>query len=233
MASSRWTSAQHSEKKYWHARKEWINDDDRNKKFWEEMIWEGYVLNYDFFKDKRVLEIGCGPAGIIFSINNAKELVGLEPLDVTHLLKDSWKKSVIRNGSGENIPYSDKSFDAILCFNVLDHTINPSKVLNEIYRVLDENGEFLLWNHVLKQRYKFLTHILNKLDSPHPHHLTAFDILNFIDPIGFKLIYKKIFGGLGPIAHSKLGPEVNTLKFKFARIMMNDIWLRLKKVEYE
>ncbi len=195
------------------------------------MLWEGYVLNYNFFKDKRVLEIGCGPAGIIFSINNAKELVGLEPLDITHLLNSSGEKSVIKSGSGENIPFSDKSFDAILCFNVLDHTINPSKVLSEIYRVLDENGEFLLWNHVLKQRYKFLAPILNKLDSPHPHHLTVFDILGLIDPTGFKLIYKKIFEGLGPISHSKIGPEVYNLKFRIGEIIMNDLWLRLKKKE--
>ena len=229
MASSRWTSAQHSEKKYWHARKEWINDEDRNKKFWEEMIWEGYILNYDFFKDKRVLEIGCGPAGIIFSINNAKDRVGLEPLDITHLLNSSRKKSVIKSGSGENIPYSDKSFDVILCFNVLDHTINPSKVLNEIYRVLDENGEFLLWVHVLKQRFKFLTPILNKVDSPHPHHFTATDILDLVDPMGLKLSYKKIFNGLGPISHSKVNPNVNTLKFRIGEFMMDDLWLRLKK----
>ena len=145
MTPSRWISAQRSEKNYWHARKEWINDDGLNKKFWEEMLQESYGLNYDFFKDKKILEIGCGPAGIIFSINNAKERVGLEPLDITHLLNSSWKKSVIKNGSGENLPYSDKSFDIILCFNVLDHTINPSEVMNEIYRVLVENGEFLLW----------------------------------------------------------------------------------------
>jgi hypothetical protein len=121
----------------------------------------------------------------------------------------------------------------MLCFNVLDHTINPSRVLNEIHRVLDENGEFLLWNHVLKQRYKFLTPILNKLDSPHPHHLTSGDILGLIDPIGFKLTHKKIFEGLGPIAHSKAGPDVNNLKFKIGIIMMNDLWLRLKKKEKE
>lgn len=229
MTPSRWISAQRSEKNYWHARKEWINDDGLNKKFWEEMLQEGYGLNYDFFKDKKILEIGCGPAGIIFSINNAKERVGLEPLDITHLLNSSRKKSVIKNGSGENLPYSDKSFDIILCFNVLDHTINPSEVLNEIYRVLVENGEFLLWVHVLKQRYKFLTPILNKLDSPHPHHFTTINILNLIDRFGFKIIYKKIFNGLGPIAHSKMGHPQNTLKFKIGEFMMNDLWLRIKK----
>ena len=231
MTPSRWTSAQHSEKHYWNSRKEWINDDDRNKMFWEEMIKEGYGLSYDFFKDKKVLEIGCGPAGIIFSIDNAKERVGLEPLDITNLLNDPSKKDVVKKGTGENLHYSDKSFDIVLCFNVLDHTNNPSKVLNEIYRVLAENGEFLLWIHVLKQRYKFLTPILNKLDSPHPHHFTYIDILNLIDPVGFKLTYKKIFNGLGPIAHSKMGENINTLKFKIGEFMMNDLWLGLKKEE--
>ena len=231
MTPSRWTNAQRSEKNYWHSRKEWIDDDYQNKRFWEEMLHEGYGLSYDFFKDKKILEIGCGPAGIIFSIDNAKERVGLEPLDIAHLLNEPWKKSVIRNGTGENIPYSDKSFDVVLCFNVLDHTINPSKVLNEIYRVLDENGEFLLWMHVLKQRYRFLTPILNKLDSPHPHHLTYIDILSLIDPIGLKLSYEKVFNGLGPIARSKMADDINTLKFKIGELMMDDLWLRLKKEE--
>ena len=231
MIPSRWTSAQRSEKHYWNSRKEWINDDDRNKMFWEEMLKEGYGLSYDFFKDKKVLEIGCGPAGIIFSIDNAKERVGLEPLDITNLLNDPSKKDVVKKGTGENLHYSDKSFDIVLCFNVLDHTNNPSKVLNEIYRVLAENGEFLLWIHVLKQRYKFLKPILNKLDSPHPHHFTYIDILNLIDPVGFKLTYKKIFNGLGPITHSKMGENINTLKFRIGEFMMNDLWLGLKKEE--
>jgi hypothetical protein len=37
-----------------------------NEKLWNERISHGFDLNYDFFNNKDILEVGCGDTGIIF-----------------------------------------------------------------------------------------------------------------------------------------------------------------------
>ena len=69
--------------------------------------------------------------------------------------------------------YPDNSFDIVLSFNALDHSVDPAKVIREINRVLCEGGDFLLWIYVLRDGYKFLQSLLNLLDPPHPFHFTV------------------------------------------------------------
>jgi hypothetical protein len=38
-----------------------------NEKLWNERISHGFNLNYDFFNNKDILEVGCGATGIFFS----------------------------------------------------------------------------------------------------------------------------------------------------------------------
>lgn len=49
--------------------------------------------------------------------------------------------------SGENLPFSSKSFDLALCFQVLEHVENPQKVVDEIHRVLNKSGRTILTTH--------------------------------------------------------------------------------------
>jgi hypothetical protein len=65
MSLERWKRAQESEKRYWLSTKSTVSDQSR-KRYFEEKIAHGFSINYEFFADKSVLEIGCGPNGIIF-----------------------------------------------------------------------------------------------------------------------------------------------------------------------
>jgi SAM-dependent methyltransferase len=230
MITPRWEGAQHAEKRYWKSRDNWINDGQSNEKYWAEMLRYGFGIDYDFFLDKDVLEIGCGPAGVIFSLKNTKSRTGLEPMDLNEFIKEDWKKGLVRQGVGENMPFENNSFDIVLCFNALDHCLDPDKVIHEIHRVLREGAEFLLWLHVLRNQYKFLESFLNKIDSPHPNHFTVNDVLTLINP-QFEIKDKKIFSGLGPVASSNVSvPAKKNLKVLVGNWMMNDLWLRLGKI---
>ena len=46
-------------------------------------------------------------------------------------------------GVGEQLPYADFSFDAVVCVDVLEHVTNLDKVLLEVSRVLRPGGLFL------------------------------------------------------------------------------------------
>src|SRR5579862_6054962 len=46
------------------------------------------------------------------------------------------------NGTGEELPYGDKSFDCVFCCDVLEHVRDLPKVISEISRVIKTNGIF-------------------------------------------------------------------------------------------
>lgn len=46
-------------------------------------------------------------------------------------------------GVGEMLPFADDTFDAVLCYDVLEHVRDPEKTLAEVYRVLKPGGLFL------------------------------------------------------------------------------------------
>ena len=73
---------------------------------------------------------------------------------------------MVKKGVVEELPFEDNSFDIVISFNALDHTINPEESSEETYRVLRDNGEFLLWMYILRETYGPLQRILNKLDYP-------------------------------------------------------------------
>jgi ubiquinone/menaquinone biosynthesis C-methylase UbiE len=102
-------------------------------------------ISFDSFRDQSILEVGCGPVGIVFFLD-ARNNVGLDPLaDQYSQWNGYWGKRVnLIQAEGENMPLADASFDSVFCINVLDHTFHPSRVLSEINRVLKPRGRLVL-----------------------------------------------------------------------------------------
>lgn len=48
-------------------------------------------------------------------------------------------------GDIHNIPLEDKSIDAVICYSVLEHVIDPVRAIAEIHRVLKDRGKLLLY----------------------------------------------------------------------------------------
>ena len=221
MSSRRWNRAQEAEKKYWSSTKEgWLNDDRRL--YWQEILNQGFGLDYNFFRNKDVLEIGCGPSGIIFQIDTAKHRIGIEPMELGNLIGEDWKKSIVKKGVGEDLPFEDSSFDVVISFNALDHAINPDGVIRETYRVLRDNGDFLLWIYTLRDTYRPLQRVLNRLDPPHPHHFTYDEIISKVDSNSFRINNRRFERGTGL--------KNDTIKKLFGNLMMNTAWIWSKKI---
>jgi len=53
------------------------------------------------------------------------------------------KKSILKINLEENFSLPDKSFDTVLCFNVLEHIFNYTKAIQEVMRILKTGGTFL------------------------------------------------------------------------------------------
>ena len=69
----------------------------------------------------------------------------------------------IISATGESLPLRDKSFDIVLCDNVVDHAKNPRRIIEEIARVLAPGGmlyfEVNIHHRIYQQMRHHFTHI--------------------------------------------------------------------------
>lgn len=109
------------------------------KKLYKHHLRHFFGIGYKF-PGCVVVEIGCGPIGII-SIIEAKETIGLDPLMDEYIKMLGEEQGVYYiNAKGEEVPLPDNYADIVFCSNVLNHVQEPEKVLSEIARIMKQKG---------------------------------------------------------------------------------------------
>ena len=113
-----------------------------------------------------VLDIGCGNgkyAGSTYEavgheyLSNENTIIGLDPL------KSVEDRFPVVEAYGEEIPFQDNVFDAVVICSVLDHLKDPMVVLREAKRVLKDGGKAFVWNSVQEgEDNPFHMHTWNK-----------------------------------------------------------------------
>lgn len=90
-------------------------------------------------RDARVLDIGCG-------VKPYLPLVA--PYAASYRGLDFVPGPMVDDvGRAETLPYEDRSFDLVLCTQVLEHVTEPALVIREIARVLEPTGVALVSTH--------------------------------------------------------------------------------------
>ncbi|MFH0854426.1 MAG: class I SAM-dependent methyltransferase [bacterium] len=97
--------------------------------------------NHRFIRGK-LLDLGCGRCKYKqLVLQNADSYTGCDYYD---------HKNMDIKCSADNTPFEDDSFDTIICFQVLEHVLDPQKVIEESFRILKKGGYMLLstpWMH--------------------------------------------------------------------------------------
>lgn len=101
-----------------------------------------YVIKY-IKKSAKVLDAGCGTGGTIKLLEKAgyKNVIGID--NSQEAIKFTKKRGIkkIVSGTINNLPFPDKTFDAIICLDVLYHqNVDPSHAIGEFRRVLKTGG---------------------------------------------------------------------------------------------
>ncbi len=81
-----------------------------------------------------VLDIGCGQSPYNFLLNKSKTTYF--GIDIVDAEKFDYKNSRITPFNGEDIPFENEKFDAVICTEVLEHVANYQKLTDEIHRVM-------------------------------------------------------------------------------------------------
>lgn len=123
--------------------------DWRERRLWQERYQAGRVALIRAaarVAAPRVLDLGCGMGGL--SVALRREGVAVWPLDfnaaycrITRLRARRYGLDLpVVRAAGEALPYSDASFDVVVCWDVLEHVRSPRAVLAETRRVLRPGG---------------------------------------------------------------------------------------------
>jgi SAM-dependent methyltransferase len=88
----------------------------------------------------RVLDVGCGSSRVL---EGHRDLVGLDIQ--MHKLRYSRRYGIqLVHGSIFALPFSDESFDCVVCSEVVEHIPAEEKPFDELIRVLKPGGRLIL-----------------------------------------------------------------------------------------
>lgn len=106
------------------------------------------LCNASLSNCKKILEIGCGAGNLVRSLAHffpQATVIGIDPF-----LEQWWKTGEasaanwqVRVGDGQNIEYTEDTFDLIVSVAAFEHIPSPEKCLSEIKRTLKLNGLFM------------------------------------------------------------------------------------------
>jgi len=142
-----------------------------------------------------VLDVGCARGYTLAELSKRGCLAyGVEVLfdlvrEALQTLEKTQSGGFPVAGSAMSLPFSNETFDAVVCTEVIEHVPNAERALSEIYRVLKPRGHLCLalptW---------FTERLFNRLDpnfATHSGHLRIFgpgEMKQLLELHGFKIL---------------------------------------------
>jgi ubiquinone/menaquinone biosynthesis C-methylase UbiE len=153
-----------------------------------------------------ILDVGCGTGAIIVDLAKAnRTCFGVDPLYEISLLRarsNAAKSNVdveLVQSFSESLPFRARVFDMVLLLSTLQHVADQDKTLQEIKRVLKENGVLLISVPMSNNLFT----ILRRKKKPE-HFTKIFDIENLLKLIkknGFEIKDVSGCGLFPPLSH--------------------------------
>ena len=180
---SRWRQAQAAELEFWKTC--WhhpVYKDVNLEEYWREQT-DLLGVEPQSLAGKSVLDLGCGPVGIINFLPVDGPRWAIDPL--FHLYTQRIERPGVRFSiaRGEAVPFPSESMDVVFCFNVLDHVADAEAVLADVRRLLRADGTLYVMVHTFPSWLKGLLFF----DRPHTYHWDRGDVRGLLERAGFKL----------------------------------------------
>ncbi len=99
-------------------------------------------------KSEFILDLACGK-GILrdylsSNLPEARVVYIDKAFAMIKGLKEAYPKELAVRGEGENIPFEENKFDAVIIFNSFPHFPDKQKTVSECYRVLKKGGRLIV-----------------------------------------------------------------------------------------
>jgi ubiquinone/menaquinone biosynthesis C-methylase UbiE len=122
---------------------------DKNARKYQIGVYHSFLqrIEKDLKNGDKVLEIAPGPGYLAIELSRMGDFT-ITGLDISKSFveiakknaEDAGRKIVFEQGDAANLPYSNNSFNIIICTSAFKNFSDPVKALQEMYRVLKPNG---------------------------------------------------------------------------------------------
>ena len=146
----------------------------------------------------KVLEIGCGNGITLVSLKKLGKADFIAGVDIVDLgQKEILDKFVLGDIEKiEKLPFEEKFFDVIICADVLEHLVDPWKVVKNLKKFLKEDGVFIASIPNIRH-YKVLFEVFVKgsfkyvdagiLDKTHLRFFCKKNMIEMFEEAGLKI----------------------------------------------
>jgi len=143
-----------------------------------------YTTIAEMFKDKRVLDIGCGAGGktLYYASRGVDKVWGIEVVEhYEDEANDLAEERGLRDkfqfvlGDAANMPFEDNFFHTIIMNDAMEHVDEPLTVLEECHRVLKPGGR--LYVNFPPYYHPFGAHLSDAIGIPWVHIFFSDDTL--------------------------------------------------------
>ena len=187
----RWRIAQFFEMHWW---RHYLSGKDKAAYLkWKKAYWHNLLeqVGWQIPNGARVLDAGCGPAGI-FTVLEGKQVVALDPL------LDEYEKSLLHFQRNDypwvrffTMPLEDfkteQPFEYVFCLNAINHVSNLDASLSSLAECLQPGGRLLLT--VDAHNHDFLRRIFQWVpgDILHPHQFGLKAYISMLEQLGLQV----------------------------------------------
>jgi len=114
------------------------------------------LVNFDGYRGRSVLEIGCGAAvdlirfarggAVVTGVDIAPSAIALARAN----FEQQGMSADLRIADGQHLPFADSSFDLVYAHGVVQYTASPQQLVDEARRVLKPGGTaiFQVYNRI-------------------------------------------------------------------------------------
>ena len=144
---------------------EWKNFPELHKIYEEQFEEWTSPIKKEFFKDKFILDAGCGTGRHIYYSKKygAKEIIGVDLSQAVEVAYENNKDKNVHIVQADiyNLPFKQNIFDFIYSIGVLHHLPNPKKGFKNLIQYLKKQGRIAIW--VYGQPTALLKYIIDPL----------------------------------------------------------------------
>lgn len=156
-------------------------------------------------KSLRVLDVGCSSAVLTAQIADALPdsiITGLDSYkEAIKFAKAKYPHIQFVTADAHRLPFTNNTFDLVICTETLEHLVDPKQALFEMKRVLKKNGKAIIsmdsGSFLFRTIWYFWTKTKGRVwQDAHLHEFNSNILEKLIKQSGFK-INKKIYSHLG------------------------------------
>lgn len=150
---------------------------------------------------KKILDIGCSSAILTAEVAKARPKSQITGLDSYNAAIDFARKKYPHISfvvaDAHHLPFPDQSFNLVICTETLEHVTDPTRVLDEMRRILTKNGRAIIsmdsGSFLFKIIWYFWTKTRGRVwQNAHLHEFNARILEDLIRQSRFRIAKKNI-----------------------------------------